>query len=319
MMTIRALRSPQLALRVRVCGRCWRHDGPRHQRADPLGTDGARTEAKQEVDGAQTAARPKGFRTKAAEFFRPATNAMNEVRKYANETLTRMKRDDLEQLMFEDSRVLWKFRGPEDLDQWLVSSDKEMGGKSEAHLTLSENNTAFFHGVTNIEVPKDGATRYSGYAAMRSKQKQAAFNRRSQMDLSPFNVLNLRVRGDGRSYMITLSPEGYFSSQWNDLWCYFFFTRGGPHWQDIHIPFSKFFMTSKGRVQDAQCPVPKDRINTIGITLGDKINGPFELEIDFMGVTMDMTHKEEFAYEQYYQGPRRKRFTRKPLLSTKDW
>lgn len=45
------------------------------------------------------------------------------------------------------------------------------------------------------------------------------------------------------------------------------------------------------------------QINTIGFTLGDNTDGPFQLEIDFIGVTNDYAHTEEFAYEHYKKNP----------------
>lgn len=45
------------------------------------------------------------------------------------------------------------------------------------------------------------------------------------------------------------------------------------------------------------------QINTIGFTLGDKADGPFQLEIDFIGVSKDYAHTEEFAYEQFKRNP----------------
>ena len=65
------------------------------------------------------------------------------------------------------------------------------------------------------------------------------------------------------------------------------------------IPFSKFYMTSKGRIHDSQQAVPLNRITSFGITAGDKNNGPFRLEIDYIGLERDPTHTEISAYEQY--------------------
>lgn len=77
----------------------------------------------------------------------------------------------LREHMLEQTRVIWEFRGPENLEQWVVSSDSEIGGQSEAYLKLSKNNnTLFLFGTLNSTPPRDGETRYSGYCTMRSKQ-----------------------------------------------------------------------------------------------------------------------------------------------------
>lgn len=67
----------------------------------------------------------------------------------------------------------------------------------------------------------------------------------------------------------------------------------------LQIPFSKFFLASKGRIQDRQGPIALNQISHFGITLGDKINGKFNLEIDYIGLEFDPNHHEEFAYEMY--------------------
>ncbi|KAG7251465.1 hypothetical protein CRUP_023938 [Coryphaenoides rupestris] len=174
----------------------------------------------------------------------------------------------LEDHMVEQNRVLWQFRGPESLEQWSVSSDQEIGGHSEVHLTMGRNNTTcMLHG-----------------------------------NLS-FNMLHLRVRGDGRPWMINLTSETYFTHNWDDMYSYFLYTRGGPYWQDVKIPFSKFFLGYRGRIQDNQCHLWLDKINTIGFTLGDGVDGPFQLEVDYIGAHIDYAHKEQFAYEIYKRNP----------------
>lgn len=74
--------------------------------------------------------------------------------------------------MLEQNRVVWEFRGPESLEQWTLSCDREIGGESEVHLKLGRNNTTcFLSGTLASTPPKDGETRYSGYCTMRSKQQ----------------------------------------------------------------------------------------------------------------------------------------------------
>ncbi|CAL8301940.1 unnamed protein product [Boreogadus saida] len=206
--------------------------------------------------------------------------------------------------MLEQNRVVWEFRGPECLEQWSVSSDREIGGQSEAYLKLGRNdNTCLLYGSLNAAPPRDGETRYSGYCTLRSKQRLCSFDRKTHFDWTSFNTLHLRVRGDGRPWMINLAPENYFSHQKDDIYSYFLYTRGGPYWQDVKIPFSKFFLGHRGRIQDDQHHLWLDKINTIGFTLGDKVDGPFQLEIDFIGVCKDYAHTEEFAYEKYKRNP----------------
>jgi len=48
-----------------------------------------------------------------------------------------------------------------------------------------------------------------------------------------------------------------------------------------------------------QNPIPLDKVSHFGITAGDKVSGPFSLEIDYIGVEYDPTHTEETAYEMY--------------------
>lgn len=78
--------------------------------------------------------------------------------------------------MLEQNRVIWEFRGQENLDQWTVSSDREIGGHSEVYLKLGKNNnTCFLSGTLNSTPPRDGETRYSGYCTLRSQKPRVSF------------------------------------------------------------------------------------------------------------------------------------------------
>nr|XP_054759733.1 complex I intermediate-associated protein 30, mitochondrial-like [Lytechinus pictus] len=220
------------------------------------------------------------------------------VKLLGEEMWTKIRSPNLD-TMFDQNRVLWHFNGPESIEDFIVHTDAEIGGRSTAGLTVSRNNKLLFHGNLCTEVPRDGETKRSGYCALRSKQAYKSFNRKQAMDLTPFNVLKMRVRGDGRAYMVNLMIKGFFTESHDDVWSYFIFTRGGPYWQDITIPFTKFFMSSKGRVQDKQTPPDLESVNAIGLTMGDAVDGEFTLEIDSISVSYDATYTEEYTYEMY--------------------
>ncbi|XP_037081705.1 complex I intermediate-associated protein 30, mitochondrial-like isoform X1 [Pollicipes pollicipes] len=185
------------------------------------------------------------------------------------------------------------------LERWIVTADRDNSdGQSQGELVLGRHGKAVLRGTLDTTPPKDGSKQRAGYCNMRCLRPQKSFKRDGFFDWSAYTHVVLRVRGDGRSYMLNLASMGYFDLMWNDMYSFPLYTRGGPYWQVSRIPFSKFFLSSKGRIQDKQCPLMQDRITSIGITAAG-VSGPFQLEIDYIGLEMDPKHDEEFAYEMY--------------------
>ncbi|XP_013782041.1 complex I intermediate-associated protein 30, mitochondrial-like isoform X1 [Limulus polyphemus] len=223
----------------------------------------------------------------------------NEVQLWKEEMSEKFQYDP-KVYMPDDSEIVWTFDTKEKLNQWVCTSDSDnKDGFSHCDLTLSKNKKGLFSGFLDCRVPKDGQIKESGYCNIRCLRARKSFKRDSFFDWQMFTHLILRIRGDGRSYMLNLTTTGYFDVMWHDIYNYILFTRGGPYWQVAKIPFSKFFLSSKGRIQDKQDPIPLDKITNIGITCAGKTPGPFQLEIDYIGVHFDGNHTEEFAYEMY--------------------
>lgn len=199
-----------------------------------------------------------------------------------------------------DTYVEFRFENEEDLKKWKSGSDSTYNeGFSHCNLELNNDGKAVFSGVIDNTIPKDGRVRRAGFCTMKSKDKQKSFMRMDSFKYwERFTHLELRVRGDGRNYVIGLGLNAYIDIHWMDLYTYALHTRGGPYWQTVKIPFSKFFLTSKGVIQDKQYPLPKAFVTSISITVA-KIPGPFRLEIDYIGVHKDDSYVEEFAYELY--------------------
>ncbi|XP_012661764.1 complex I intermediate-associated protein 30, mitochondrial [Otolemur garnettii] len=177
----------------------------------------------------------------------------------------------LHEVLLEQAKVVWQFRGKEDLDKWIVTSDKTIGGRSEVFLKMGKNNqSALLYGTLSSEGPYDGDSRQSGYCAMISRVPRGAFERRKSYDWSQFNTLYLRVRGDGRPWMVNIKEDSDFIQRKNQMYSYFMFTRGGPYWQEVKIPFSKFFFSNQGRVRDVQSQLLLDKV-TFSYTFHSKL------------------------------------------------
>lgn len=140
---------------------------------------------------------------------------------------------------------------------------------------------------------------YTGYANMQSITQLGSFMRKRNFNFRNYNCFLLKIRGDGRSYMLVLNTPEYYTATYTFAHSYPLYTRGGPYWQYAKIPFSKFFHVTHGRVADKQYRLLTDRIRNIGITCMDGVQGPFQLEIDFIAVLKDDEETEDFAYETY--------------------
>jgi len=200
-------------------------------------------------------------------------------------------------------RKVWGFQSEDDLLQWILTKDSDWGeGYSDAHLDLSPLGHAVLRGDLSSRVPADGRTQNAGYVNIASKKKRKSFAREVLMeDWGVFTHLTMNIRGDGRKYMLNMQVKRDFDLLWNDRWHYPLYTRGGPYWQYVKIPWSKFYLGSRGRIQDKQHKIPLDAgVVGMSITLMDQITGPFQLEIKDISLHADYTEdREEFAYEMY--------------------
>ena len=187
---------------------------------------------------------------------------------------------------------------------FIVSSDSTWGeGYSWGSIEVSPGlNSMLFFGDLNTTTPQDGRTARSGYVSVKSVMKRAAFNRKNFLPFEHYDALRLKIRGDGRTYFMNIHLDNYIDMHWFDLHQYPIYTRGGPYWQDVIIPFSKFYLLNKGAIQDAQGRFAQHEVTNISFTLCDRINGPFRLELAQIGVEKlrgPVIALEQFAYESY--------------------
>lgn len=196
----------------------------------------------------------------------------------------------------------WDFRDEDVFNSWQSASDQDWDeGFSSVNWTRSKSGCALFSGhLDSKSLPRDGSVTRAGWVNVTCPEAKKSFGRDERYDFEGYTHLVMRIRGDGRTYAIILRCRGYFDLTWYDIYTYGLYTTGGPYWQYVKIPFSKFCLTYKGAVQDIQEWIPLFNISTVGISLMDKNTGPFSLEIDYIGVMNDPIHDEKSAYEHYY-------------------
>jgi monofunctional biosynthetic peptidoglycan transglycosylase len=160
-------------------------------------------------------------------------------------------------------RILLDFEQPGDAANWTVINDVVMGGVSTSRFTVANPGTAVFSGVVSLE-------NNGGFASANLKP--------TQFDVNGFDGIRFRVRGDGKRYKITLKNDGAF----NGFSYRFEFTTKDGEWLTVDAPFPSFIPKFMGETTSAP-PIDRARIKTFGFLIADKQNGPFRLEIDWIG------------------------------------
>ncbi|KAG0005694.1 hypothetical protein BGZ80_005241 [Entomortierella chlamydospora] len=181
----------------------------------------------------------------------------------------------------------------EDLKDWLVGCDKDIGGFSEAHLDITKNGTGRFHGQLSLDLPEDEGVEKSGYAGIRTKTRPGSIFGTPVWDTSLFEYLSLRVKGDERKYFVNLQTDGFIPT---DLYQHRLFLKTPGEWETVLIPFKDFILTNQGFIQEDQIEMYRERVKNVGVSIIDRKSGPFELEIESISavnVGQDPNAREE--------------------------
>ncbi|CAJ0586468.1 unnamed protein product, partial [Mesorhabditis spiculigera] len=208
--------------------------------------------------------------------------------------------EDIGHVRQDEARIEYTFDSDEALSLWHTGCDSDFSeGFSTVKWERTDQGTAIFSGNLSSQLMRTGKVERAGWASIKLEQRRS-FNRKKFFDRwRNFSHLLVKCRGDGRSYKVMLHAPMTIDVSWGDSWSFPLHTHGGPYWQYERIPFSKFFHTVAGRIQDKQIPIHLPNVSSLGIVLMDRVDGPFRLELEFIGVVKDWTHREKFAYETY--------------------
>lgn len=151
----------------------------------------------------------------------------------------------------DSQRLLFDFRNAsEEIKQiWGAVDDVVMGGVSESGLRLGRD-TAIFTG--NVSTANSG-----GFASVRNR------NFEPPLDLSAYEGIQLRVKGDGKRYKCILRCEG----KWDGIsYCYSFDTIANT-WITVRVPFAQLRPVFRAKSVPEADPLDTRRIYSIQLML----------------------------------------------------
>ncbi len=162
----------------------------------------------------------------------------------------------------EQSRILFDFSGETPGKSWVTVNDNVMGGRSKGGFSF-KGEKLVFAGSTN--------TNGGGFSSIRSRP--------GALGLSGKDGVMIRFKGDGRTYKFGLQMAGSRATYRAD-----FDTKADSKgWQVAKIPFNAFGASWRGmKLPRDRYPLKKDKINSLGVMIYDKKDGPFKLQVDWI-------------------------------------
>ena len=134
-------------------------------------------------------------------------------------------------------------------DNWGALDDVVMGGVSASNIQLVEN-AALFAG--NVSTDNSG-----GFASIRTKNFDPPFN------LSDYQGVKLRVKGDGQRYKIFLRTD----TKWDGIGYSYSFDTVANTWIDVHIPFADLIPVFRAKIVKDAPPIEQNRICSFQLML----------------------------------------------------
>ncbi len=146
--------------------------------------------------------------------------------------------------------------------RWDIINDGVMGGRSSSAVEATDRGTLRFTGHVSLE-------NNGGFASTRTDLET--------LDLSGFEGMALRVRGDGRRYQLRLRMRPRDRIAYKAA-----FETEPDEWTEVRVRFSDFRPTFRGRRPPDAPALDPATIGQIGFLIADQREGPFALEVDWI-------------------------------------
>lgn len=167
--------------------------------------------------------------------------------------------------LFAEESSVAEFTAQEADEQgWRVVDDGVMGGLSKGRLEISDEGKLRFSG--NLSLENNG-----GFSSLRTGKLM--------IDLGAAEGVLLRVKGDGRRYQMRFNTDARYRAMEVSFSAEFLTQKN--KWIEVALPFNAFSGSFRGMRLKNEVFDPS-KIQRMGVLLGDKKAGPFELEIDWI-------------------------------------
>ena len=160
------------------------------------------------------------------------------------------------------AQMLFDFRVDPAAD-WIVVNDGVMGGLSQSSFTKPAADFASFTG--DVSLRNNG-----GFASVRTRLAE-------RLDPSA-ERLDLRVRGDGRTYQVRLRTDGNL-----DGIAYRTEVATEPgEWITVSLPLADFQPVFRGRSLVGAPVLRAEDVQQLGLMIADKREGRFRLDVEWI-------------------------------------
>lgn len=180
------------------------------------------------------------------------------------------------------------FSDPEAIQDCKTISDAFIGGSSTSFLDHVPKSAldpphARFHGNISIDLPSGKPDVVStGFSAWRTLDRPPTMFGKSLWDIDPYEFLALRIKSDGRKYLVNLQSETIVHT---DIHQHRLFAKRPGQWETVLINWGDFVRTNNGMVVEPQNELLRQKVRTVGIGSTNRMPGPFELCISGIWAT----------------------------------
>jgi len=156
-------------------------------------------------------------------------------------------------------KTLDDFEETREIGSWMSVNDGVMGGLSKGGPDISKDHKLVFKGAISLD-------NNGGFSSIRTRGKT--------LDLSKYDGIEIKVKGDGRMYYLTTrSNGGRMLAYWSPI------QPPKGEWTVIRVPFKTFYASYFGKKIPA-LKLNSKKVTSVGFMLYDKKAGPFAIEVD---------------------------------------